>query len=390
MTDTEALSNFRNDPRFGALAEARPAFPLFSVLGVARDEVAHSRLIAALFDSRSHSHWRVALRAFLAAIAASAPDPRIVSALRGCADTWDRVRVYRERFRLDVILDLGDKNGGIVIGIENKIDAAERPAQIRDYQRALRTGFPGRLALMLFLTPDGRPPETAADNDTPHAAISYSHLCTVVNTVRTGLGVEDSDASALAVVERHIREELMGEPNALETAVRELWRDHPRALRLLCEYRPRFADLLLAYEAGIREALGAVEFGYYPNRGDVREIKFQHPHWPADRPFTFILHEREGRLDARVLIYSDRLKRNRSTLRKWAAAVNVGAPGLLDDQFRPVAGWTVWHRVFNEEDWPAEATVEYESTFSSDAARAAVRRMLELIATLQPHIETLN
>ena len=385
--DAEALLDLRNDPRFGALDAVRPSLRLFSALGVSRDEVAHSQLIAALFDPRRHSNWNALLRAFLQAVATTTSQPRISSVLSGLSADWNAVTVHRERFHIDVLIDVRAAGGGAVIGIENKIDALERPNQMRDYQSALRTKFPGRSTLLLFLTPEGRPPSTADANDVPCGFVSYARLVAAIGTVRAQLPTCDPDSSVLDVVECHFREELMGEPSPSVALARELWIAHPKAIRLLLENRPRFENLITPYEAGIRAALGAVAFDYYPSRGDVREIKFQHPVWSDNRPITFILHEREGRVDARALIWCELLAQHRRSLTKWATEVNGIIPGLIDEQFRPVSGWNCWHRVFCEEDWPAEATIENGSSYTETVAQSAIQRTLNLVALLRPHIK---
>jgi hypothetical protein len=59
--------------------------------------------------------------------------------------------------RMDVLVE-----AGVLLAIENKIDSSEQPEQVKDYLEHLRQCTRGRSILntLIYLTPDGRPPES--------------------------------------------------------------------------------------------------------------------------------------------------------------------------------------------------------------------------------------
>ncbi|MBN9119232.1 MAG: PD-(D/E)XK nuclease family protein [Planctomycetes bacterium] len=380
-----ALANLRSDPRLVAFGKYVPPLRLFGALGVARDEVAHSRLLATLLDPRAHAGAETMLRALLTRVADGADTPDVTAAvIRRLPAKWDRISVQRELYRVDVVADIREPNG-LVVGIENKIDAGEGSEQLSRYQDFLRDRFPGRRALMLFLTPSGRLPLTAApDHTVPCLPISYSDVLGAIQVARQT--ASNRDANTLELIAAHLREEIMGEPDEIRQAVRELWHDHSDALRFLLAHRPQLRDIRDAYEIGIRAVFPGLEFHYYPeSRGELREIKFWVPDWPAKFPFTMMLHSDGHQVSARVLIFRDNFNQHAHNLKKWAAAANATCPDLIDEEFRALPGWSAWRRVFKEEDWPAEARIP--ATGSDDeTARMAVERTLDLIARLRPYI----
>jgi hypothetical protein len=75
------------------------------------------------------------------------------------------VTVYREASthgilkylrRMDVLIEAGM----LKVAIENKIDSSEQPEQVKDYLEHLRycTRVPPARSMLIYLTPDGRPP----------------------------------------------------------------------------------------------------------------------------------------------------------------------------------------------------------------------------------------
>lgn len=66
-------------------------------------------------------------------------------------------RIANHRRRMDVLVDADD-----LVGVENKVNAAEQPEQVRDYLEHLRLCTVARSvrSTLIYLTPDGNPPES--------------------------------------------------------------------------------------------------------------------------------------------------------------------------------------------------------------------------------------
>lgn len=383
--DLTALANLRADPRLAVLSKTVPPIRLFRALGVARDEVTHSRLLATLFDPQTHADAEALLRALLARVAARSSTPANVAAtIQALPTVWNRIVVCRELYRVDVIVNILAPNG-LVVGIENKIDADEGVEQLNRYQDFLRDRFPKRPSVLLFLTPSGRTPLTSAsDHLVPCVPISYADVLASVESIRSSATARDS--ATLELIALHFREEIMGEPDEVRKLMRDLWQDHAHALRLLLAHQPRLSDIEAPYKEGIRQVFPKVEFfNYPPSRGDLIEIQFSVPGWPARLPFTFMLRAQDGQLYARVLIYREHYDQYASSLTKWAASVSATAPQLLDTTFRQIPNWS-WRRVLLEEDWPIDSIISATGT-DEDIARCAVERIVELVERLRPHVE---
>ena len=305
---------------------------------------------------------------------------------------WERVTVHREFFLIDVVVEITSAQGAAVIGIENKIDAGEQPQQIARYQEALLRAFPGRTArVMAFLTPTGREPTTArSDSAVSAVAISYD---SVLSGVKEALGEAPSgsrDEHVLSEVAAHLEEDILGDPE-VKAMVGELWRSHRRALGLALRYRPRLSDIRDLYVGLLRERFGAdVDIYYYPERRrDLREIKMDLSSWHEKGfPFTFMLYANKGgRPRVRVLIWRDNYKEHAESLGAWARRVNaLAGPPYIDENFTPLNGWNVWHRVFDEEDYPPP--ILDEVVFDENTAVAAVDAIAAFVEQLRPYVES--
>ncbi len=183
-----ALEALAADPRLGALGRHVPPLSLPRAFGVERDEVRHSRVLAELLDPGRHSGAGGLLRFLLREVSVRLGDgpceddrggsggiPAALGRIAGAP--FGRISVRRESMFIDVVLEVSGPGGGVVIGIENKVDAGEQPEQIARYQATLARAYPGRAAAVVFLTPTGRAPATAvADSPVPAVALGYGWL----------------------------------------------------------------------------------------------------------------------------------------------------------------------------------------------------------------------
>jgi hypothetical protein len=126
---------------------------------------------------------------------------------------WERVTVYREFVLIDVVVEILSAQGVAVIGIENKIDAAEQPLQISRYQQALLRAFPGPTAVVAFLTPTGLEPTTArSESAVPAVAIGYDRVLRGVQEARREARSGRRDERVLSQVAAHLEENILGDP----------------------------------------------------------------------------------------------------------------------------------------------------------------------------------
>lgn len=140
--------------------ESGGGFNIVGLLGVNRSENAVSRGIAALLDPAGSHGQEKFLHAFLDTIGAETPAGARVASVEV------EVPIDGNR-RLDILLTF---DNGLRIAIENKIDAGEQPDQLDDYCKWLKDG------VMVFLTPDGRPPNSAGRFQSRCVCLSYEKL----------------------------------------------------------------------------------------------------------------------------------------------------------------------------------------------------------------------
>lgn len=137
---------------------------LFRTMDYGRLETAHTRALAWLLDPRGeHGFGTTLLAALLSNLSRS-----------DCAKSLKVERVQSEyaidssdmKGRLDVLAEgtwENGKGGGWVLVIEAKVDAWEGEDQLPKYEEWLRSNAMGREIFRVFLTPDGREPETGTE-----------------------------------------------------------------------------------------------------------------------------------------------------------------------------------------------------------------------------------
>jgi hypothetical protein len=389
--DLHALKKLTEDPLLAQVESHIPSLSFFHLLDCTRNEIVHSRVIGILFDPRHHREADTALRSFIASIegeldATQAGLKRKLA--KAVSSSWTKLRVRREVFRIDVVIEIFSSVGDFVIGIENKIDADEQRDQVARYQESLDRAYPRHTAVVVFLSPTKRRPSTAdATSRVPCVVLGYSAVIAAIQASLDQNTLESAEVRVLQELERHLGEDILGDQQ-IRKVVRKLWKTHGRALELAIEHRPRMIDVKESYERRLRDRLGGdVDFWYYPSRGELREIQLTLPSWEsAGVPVTFMFYAGKGEPPhVRLLIYGKSYERRSRLLREWALNVNLVIGDCLDESFRPVSDWSVWRRVFREDDYPADAVLN-ERGFDEETAKEAADRVFSLIELLEPHI----
>jgi hypothetical protein len=161
---------------------------LFRTMDAGRLETAHTRTLAWLLDPKAEHGFGITL---------------IVALLRHLSgEDWSAgLRVERvqseyliggssAKGRLDVLAEGawedGQRNGWVLV-IEAKVDAGEGEGQLPKYAKWLRANAAGRECICVFLTPDGRAPDTSETDAEEWEALSYLELVRVFRDVYGGL-----------------------------------------------------------------------------------------------------------------------------------------------------------------------------------------------------------
>ncbi len=387
------LQALENDFRLRELGGYVPPLSMLRAFGVDRGEFAHSRALAHVLDPACHRNAGAALGALVQEIARQPGlDEEVASALRdACRGPWTRVAVHRERMLIDVVVEVASSRGSVVVGIENKIDAGEQKKQLARYQAALARAYPGRTAVLVFLTPTGREPTTALEGAAvPVVALDYGAVLSALGEARERAPSGSRDERVLREFEDHVREDILGErEDEAKALARGLWRTHGRALRFAVEHRPRLADVREEYVSLLAERYPDAYFNYYPgNRANLRHIMMNLDSWDERGfPFTFMLETngRDGEPRVRALIWRENFEEHADSLVAWARRANASGDAILDEDFSPIRAWG-WHKILREEDHPEDAALE-ENAFDSETVRAAFDAVVELVELLRPSVE---
>ena len=116
----QAIAELLKDERLIELGNYVPSLGLFRAIGAQRDELAHSRLIATLFDPSIHRHAQAMIRELLKHLSREAiiKNKSLSQTVRAIVKReWSRVIVHREIFRVDIVLEIVDAFGGLVVGV---------------------------------------------------------------------------------------------------------------------------------------------------------------------------------------------------------------------------------------------------------------------------------
>jgi hypothetical protein len=293
---------------------------------------------------------------------------------------------------MDVSVVIRSATGTAVIGIENKIDAVEGRGQVADHQHRLMRMYPILPKVIIFLTPTGREPTTHdPSSGVPSVSLDYSAVRDAVEACIASMDPEENDsnnARVLKEVSRHLTEEVMGDQQ-IRHRVRELWRDHPRALQLAMEYRPRLADIQQSYQQRVREEFGEdAKFLAYPQRGEPLQIQMSFSSWnEAGLPLTFMLVAGPGeRPNVRAAVWGEQLDKYKEQLGEWAREVNSKESAILIDEHFSWLGESRWYRVFLEERFRGDIELD-AALFTEETVNEAVEQIAEMVAILKPHVE---
>lgn len=223
---------------------------IFHVLKIARTEIRHSNMLAWLLDpNENHGLGTSFLRALITDLSKShsygfaaeesvyydailTPKDAISLLSSDLTDT----RVYREWNHIDILLKLPK---GIIVAIENKVDAAESTndgkSQLTKYRDVLNKNFEGEKILKLYLTPNGDSPSQENQDWKVYTYFDILSILTSVNDRHSNnLSVESQALinNYIDVLNNEIMDNL-----ELKSLCNEIYKKHKLAFDTIFEYK---------------------------------------------------------------------------------------------------------------------------------------------------------
>ena len=240
MEIEEQLAALVDDPGFQEIDRHLRKFNLFEAIGAVRGELRHSNFLAfVLSPARPHGLGTELLLRVLRAILAKVPTGRRdVRALELIVADLDRTVVHRERDNIDLLIDV--KELGLIVTIENKIDAQVGKGQLNRYKDVVTHKFPSRRFLFVLLTPPGTKPE-----DSDYVALSYSELADLIDALVRDRAETLSDEMFLVLSHyvRMLRRNIVEDERLADLAI-QLYEKHKEAFDFVRKHQPEPKSLL--------------------------------------------------------------------------------------------------------------------------------------------------
>ena len=229
----KALEAFADAPELARLESLLKRFNLFEAIGVIRQELRHSDLLACLLDpGQSHGLGAVLLREFLRAVQQTSEDGSTLATLDLDALRLDKCYVLREWHHIDILVT--DNVNRLAIIIENKIDTKESPGQLIRYFEEVshHANYQNYQIIALYLTPEGDEP--SFDRYLP---VSYTQVCKVIGQVIQNSPFKPT-GEIVMVMEHYaqmLRRHIVSDSDVAELC-RSIYQKHRKALDTIFEH----------------------------------------------------------------------------------------------------------------------------------------------------------
>lgn len=270
----DRLSRLLDDGDFWVVRERMSRFNLFEAMGAVTGELRHSNFLAHLLSpGRPHGLGSAPLQAVLRRVVESMTrEGRPVSTVELLVGDLDNAVVHRERDSIDLLVELDTLE--LVVVIENKIRAKAGEGQLARYREVVEARYPTWRRLLVFLTPDGHPPD-----DQAYTSLSYVALAEILDRVVAGR--PEGDATALIV--RHyvdmLRKNIV-EDEHLRSLAAKLYERHAEALDFIFASRPRATGLIDVVAQQVRGCDGLLV-----DSEGVSTLRFAPETWDAGLSF---------------------------------------------------------------------------------------------------------
>jgi hypothetical protein len=258
--DLTALKALAADQDLIDLEKLINRFNVFEAMGLARQELSHSNLLAYFLDpSQPHGMRGVFLRHFFTRASAQidVADSRTELTTDVKSIDIDRASVFREWRNIDILVLLEKERLAVII--ENKIDSSEHSNQLCRYYESVKNEFSDWGILPYYLTPDG----TLASNDR-YVGIGYGILIDAVQDVLTDAEtkLQQDVRMSLEHYVQLLRRHVVAESDVAKEC-RRLYQKHRRALDLILEHRPdRLDEIRRVLDTLVKESTPAVRWNW--------------------------------------------------------------------------------------------------------------------------------
>lgn len=233
--ERKALENLVVDnPDLEWLEALLDRFNIFEAIGVVRQELRHSDLLAFLLDPRENHGLGDGFAKRLLQLVLTTAEDISVTVTPNELELWNlnRMEVRREWQHVDILLL--DEQHKLAVVIENKIDSGEHSDQLSRYHRVVSQHYPGWLIIGLYLTPVGEMPSNKA-----YLSVDYGLVCDVIDGLaESKASIVNPDVKTLMthytdMLRRHIVSD-----SDVAGLCRQIYHKHKRALDLIYEHRP--------------------------------------------------------------------------------------------------------------------------------------------------------
>ncbi|MCY6492302.1 PDDEXK-like family protein [Leptolyngbya sp. GGD] len=261
-----------DNPDLEALEAKISQFNIFEAVGMVRQEIKHSNFIQFLLNpSEKHRLGDLFLKKLLIAILTDAEEAHIDSLDIAGSDFSD-AEIRREWKNIDLLIY--SPTNSFVCVIENKVDAVERPHQLRTYEDVVDKEFRDCKKMFVFLTKEGSPASRPR-----WISFDYGTIAEIIETVCNERRSCLTDEIYIAI--RHyvdlVRRHIMSESDIAELC-RKIYKQHRQAIDLIYEHRP---DMRSDVEDYIKQLIQ--EFSQAENIDldsvDKRYIRFAPKEW---------------------------------------------------------------------------------------------------------------
>lgn len=211
-------------PDLASLGRTLRAFNLFDMIGMAGQEIRHSRTLANLLDpSGPHGLGDAFLAAFLA---------RILGDASAISLNLEGARVRTEWRSIDILITLPKQR--LVVAVENKVWATEREGQLSDYETRVIAApqFEGWDTGFAFLTPEGRAASTSAKAG--WRPLSYDWIAQELGALSERDGLAAAPRLLLQHYVRMLRRHVLGDRENLDLA-RKILAEHRDAIEFISD-----------------------------------------------------------------------------------------------------------------------------------------------------------
>lgn len=248
----DRLSALLDDPDFHEIQGRMSQFNLFEALGAVHGELKHSNFLGYLLaPNRPHGLGSRPLERILRCALETIPsEARPISVLELIVGDLDNAIVHRERFAIDLLIEIEELK--LIVVIENKVHAKAGDGQLVRYRERITSEYPDYRKFYLFLTPAGAPPD-----DDAYWPLSYSTLAETLEAV----AAEPTAGDAPRLIIKHyidmLRKNIVDDDH-LRGLAAKLYERHKEALDFIFESRPQAGNLVEFIAQRVRSTDGLI------------------------------------------------------------------------------------------------------------------------------------